>query len=179
MARHVYSHRPYTLTIFIQFARLPAALLHRRHNVLAASATLRKSQIFAQARRQSPANFRNVCTRPNILPAPPVPAHRRYRPLQKPFSRSPCHLSVVAQWQSWLSQSLSPLRHLLGEACACVGACLACLRSRGSGESLFRPACSCSQPAQGAIRVCLSNLTSYHRSAKRLRQKFLITALCS
>ena len=85
-----------SVTIFIHFARLPAALLHRRHNALAASATLRKSQIFAQARRQSPANFRNVCTRPNILPAPPVPAHRRYLPLQKPFSRSPCRLSLVS-----------------------------------------------------------------------------------
>ena len=100
-------------------------------------------------------------------------------------SRGPlvaCRLSVVAQWQSWLSQSLSPLRHLLGEAFACVGACLACLRSRdrGSGESLFRRACSLQPAYQPKTPIpCLSNLTSYHRSAKRLRQKFLIIALWS
>ena len=93
-------------------------------------------------------------------------------------SRGPlvaCRLSVVAQ--SWLSQSLSPLRHLLGAAFACVGACLACLRSRGSGESLFRRACSL-QPASPRLHscVCLSNLTSYHRSAERQTTKFLITA---
>jgi hypothetical protein len=163
LARRVYSHHQYTLAIFIQFARLPAALLLRRHNVLAASATLRKSQIFPQARRQSPANFRCVCTRPPILSSSPRPPcrHAGCTGAVGPYrnrSRGP----LVAQ--SCCRRCLSPLRHLLGDVCSCVSRVF---EEQEAGRAVRPPAACSSQPAQDAIPIpCLSNLTSYHRSAK-------------
>ena len=45
-------------------------------------------------------------------------------------------------------------------------ACRACLRRAGSGESCAVPSCSgLQQPRAALLDLCLSNLTSYHRSA--------------
>lgn len=153
LARHVYSHHQYTLAISIQFARLPAAFLLRRHNVLAASATQAttghppKIPDFPTSAAAVAGQFslrEHETSNPFQLPDVPGTLAQRCTGAIGPYrnrSRGP----LVAQ--SWLSQMPESAAAALRRR-ACLRACLACLRETGSGESCLRsPAACSSQPA--------------------------------